>query len=584
MIKDVIEESIKKALNELGLSEGKINLEHPADLTNGDYSTNIALVLAKKVAEKPRDISERIKKQIFNFQFSIFNDFVSKIEVAGAGFINFYLSPKFYSDSLKEILDKGENFGKRDKYNGKKVLVEYTDPNAFKVFHIGHLMSNAIGEAISRVTDFSGAKVVRICYPSDIGLHIAKAVWAMSVNEQETPKDNDSITIKTDFLGSCYVQGTKQYEEDPTIKKEIDAINKALFEKSDKKVLALYEKGRKWSLEHFEEIYKRLGTKFDLFIYESEVGPLGVSIVKQFLEKGIFEKSDGAVVFKGENYSLHTRVFINSEGFPVYEAKEVGLNVTKFEKYPDAVESIIITGNEQNDYFRVIIKALGLIDEKIGSRTKHFGHGMLRLADGKMSSRTGNVITGESLLQDVRKLVEEKITSRGFDSKEKNLVADAVAIGAIKYSILKQSTGSNIIYDFEKSISFEGDSGPYLQYSYARAMSVLRKADGKVEKLVTSISRGGKFKVESRGGKIGELERLLYRFPEVVERSADEYEPHYIVTYLTELAGVFNAFYANNPILEAGEATAYRLALTKAFSAVMKNGLNLLAIPVLEKM
>jgi arginyl-tRNA synthetase len=587
MIAEEVGKIVKEALRKLGLSTERISIEHPADISHGDYSTNAALILARKLKEKPRDIAEKIVGEIQKGRTSnserglTFGD-IAKIEVAGAGFINFYLSPKFFAESLQEVLEKGSNFGRGEKYGGKTVLAEYTDPNAFKVFHIGHLMSNAIGEAISRIISFSDAKVVRICYPSDAGLHIAKAVWAMRQNLKELPKEKDTLATKADFLGKCYVEGTRKYEADEKSKKEINIVNKILFEKSDKEILGLYEMGRNWSLEHLEEIYRKLGTKFDVYIYESEAGPRGEKIVKDFLTKGIFEKSDGATVFRGEKYGLHTRVFINSEGFPVYEAKEVGLNVMKFEKYPDTAESIIITGNEQNDYFKVIIKVLGLIDEKIGARTKHFGHGMLRFAEGKMSSRTGNVITGESLLSDVEKLVEEKIADRDFNGSEKEKVGNAVSVGAIKYSVLKQATGSNIMYDFEKSISFEGDSGPYLQYSYARAMSVLRKAEG-VKRGLTSPRK----EVRPLGlpnYEPGELERLLYRFPEIVERAASEYEPHYIVTYLTELAGAFNSYYAKNLILGAGEATPYRLALTKAFTIVMKNGLNLLAIPVLEKM
>ena len=377
----------------------------------------------------------------------------------------------------------------------------------------------------------------------------------------------------------------------PKIVKEVFAkikeINKKVFEKSDPAINALYEKGKTWSLAHFDEIYKKLGTKFNHIIPESSVIDDGKRIVEEFLGRGVFEKSEGAVVFPGEKHGLHTRVFITSQGLPTYETKDMGLAKKKIELEKNLASSIIVTANEQNDYFKVVFRALSFIFPDYAKISKHIGHGMLRFAEGKMSSRKGNVITGESLLNDIESLVEKKIVGRDFDAEEKKKVAEEVSVGAIKYSILRQAIGGDIVYDFEKSISFEGDSGPYLQYSYARAVSVLRKAEEqdsrfKIPAFASKLRTG---KHDSRmGEKIGELERMLYRFPEIVERATNEYEPHYVVTYLTELAGAFNNFYAHNSILDAGEATPYRLALTKAFTIVMKNGLNLLAIPVLERM
>ncbi len=571
MIFDEIKNILTEVLDELGFANENIRLEHPADLSNGDYSTNVAMVLAGKIGKKPVEIAEKIIEKVKN------RNFFGKVEVAGSGFINFFLSSECLDNSLREILEKGDAFGRYDKYGGRTVLVEYTDPNAFKVFHIGHLMSNAIGEAISRIVDFSNGKVIRICYPSDIGLHIAKAVWGMAKKKVQMPADVDSLFKKTDFLGACYVFGTEQYEKSDESKKEIDEINRNLFSGNAGVFRELYEKGKIWSLEHFDEIYVKLGTKFDRYIYESEVGEKGAQIVRSFLDKGIFERSEGAIIFPGEKYGLHTRVFINSVGLPIYEAKEIGLNIKKFELYPDAVESIVITGNEQNEYFKVLIKALLLIDEKIGERTKHFGHGMLRFADGKMSSRTGKVIAGDSLISDVGKLIGEKIADRDFEKSEKEKIINGVSVGAIKYSILRQATGANIVYDFGRSISFDGDSGPYLQYSYARAISVIRKAGGKIGNF--DFGKENDFDLETKN-----LQRVLSRFPEIVRRSANEYEPHYITTYLTELAGLFNSFYAKNPILGSGVKADRRLALTRSFSIVMKNGLNILAIPVLERM
>jgi arginyl-tRNA synthetase len=339
--------------------------------------------------------------------------------------------------------------------------------------------------------------------------------------------------------------------------------------------MKLYKLGKKWSLEHFDDIYKKLGTKFDYFYLESEVAHDGVALVEEWLGKGVFEKSDGATVFKGEKYDpkLHTRVFINSQGIPTYETKELGLNTKKWKKVrPD--ESVIITANEQNDYFRVVLKALELIEPEAAKVTKHVSHGMLRFAEGKMSSRKGNVITGSSLITDVEKMVEEKLAGREMTDKQKVEAIGAVSVAAIKYSILRQVTSSDIIYDFDKSISFEGDSGPYILYTAVRSQSVLEKAK----------KEGVKPRIE-RKEVVGPLERMLVRFPEVVARSAGEKAPHHIATYLIELSSAFNSWYANVPIVGKDDAQSpYKVALTQAVRTALVNGAKLLGMKVPERM
>jgi arginyl-tRNA synthetase len=452
-ISEEIKALIIEALKTLGIEHNKeIVLEHPDESNHGDYSSNIALVISKQLKQKPIELAGNIVEAIktkLDDKSKIF-----KVEIAGPGFINFFLSNKFVAEKICSIVGGEQKFGHSSEDNNKQVLVEYTDPNTFKVFHIGHLMSNSIGESIARLIESSGTKVFRICYPSDIGLHIAKAIWAIEKNISNMPDQSVSIQEKTDFLGKMYVLGTKTYDEDPIAKKEIDQLNKKIYEKSDQKINDIYEKGRKWSLDHFELLYKLLGTKFDKYIYESEMAEIGKQIVKQGLDKGVFEISEGATVFKGEKYSLHTRVFINSQDLPTYEAKDLGLNITKFKNYPDAEESIIITANEQNDYFKVLKQVFLLIDEKNGSKTKHIGHGMMRFLSGKMSSRTGNVITAEALISDIKDLVKEKIQDRKFSTEENEEIANIVAVGAIKYTILRSSIGSNIIFDSASSNCF----------------------------------------------------------------------------------------------------------------------------------
>jgi len=558
-IREIILKAIKGEISDF-------SVEVPSNKDNGDYSTNVALVLGKRENKNPKEVAESIKEKIKS-------DIFEKIEVVN-GFVNFFISDKVFIDNLKKI-DK--NFGRQEELKNKKVIIDYTDPNILKEFHIGHLMSNTIGESLSRIFEFQGAKVKRVCYQSDVGLGVAKAIWGMieMKNNESFPKDSALLSVKMKLLNMAYANGAEQYENNEDAKKQIIELNKKIFEKSDKEINKLYDKGKKWSLEYFDEIYKKLGTKFDYFIFESQVADLGKEIVEKGLKKGIFEKGDnGAIVFKGEKYGLHTRVFINSGGLPTYEAKDLGLAEIKYKKYAYD-KSLIITGNEVNEYFKVMLCAMEQIDPDLAKRTKHIGHGMLRLAEGKMSSRTGKVITGESLIEKVEELVNQKIKDRELSEKEKREILESVAVGAIKYSILKQSIGSDVIYDFDKSISFEGDSGPYLQYSCTRAESILRKA--KVEKIKPSF--------EKIPNGITELEKAIYYFPEIILEAQNKYEPHFLVLYLTELAGIFNSYYAKNKIVDRkDEFSSYKVALTSAFAVIMKNGMWMLGINSLEKM
>ncbi len=629
---------IETAVQKVGISDPVVKLDYPEVPEHGDFSTNVALAYAKQLGLSPKELAEKVVAEL-NLA-----DFIKEISVAGPGFINFKLKDEVFAKEVLGVVGLSESssnekslkgtslnqsshqlFGEKStrqsssKGESEQVLIEYTDPNTFKAFHIGHIMSNTIGESISRLIENTGTKVVRICYPSDIGLHIAKSIWAMEQHLDEIPSEAAPIEERTAFLGKMYVEGTNAYDADPLVKNEIDELNQAIYDRSDDAVNDLYDKGREWSLEHFDLLYELLGTKFDMTIFESEMAPVGLKIVKENIRgkekvestidselnnstkellndgtsdiSGVFEESDGAIVFKGEEYGLHTRVFINSRGLPTYETKDVGLNVTKFEKFPDTVQSIIITANEQNDYFKVLTKVFSLIDAKNGGKTMHIGHGMLRFAEGKMSSRTGNVVTADALIGDIKKMVMEKVAGRDFSADDVGEIADMIAVGAVKYTILRQAIGGNVVFDSAASISFEGDSGPYLQYSAVRAASVLEKVGGGT---FSGTSKTSKFSATSATSAksdmklpetVGLLEKLIVRFPDIVERARVEYAPQHVAGYLVQLAGAFNAFYANQTIIDEKDLlTAYRVELVRAFLTTMTRGLWLLGIEVPKKM
>ena len=562
-----VNDKIKNWIKETLKLEGDFVLAHPKDIKNGDFSF-FSPKSASEYVETLRQAQGEISE-------------ISRIEIVG-NFINFYLSKEFFVKSVEEILDKGAAFAKGFGAQ-EKIIIEYTDPNPFKEFHIGHLMSNSIGEAISRIIEAGGADIKRLSYGGDVGLHVAKSIFVVLAQRGQLEKiKNADEKSQIKFWAESYVSGNNQYEDNPEAKEKIDELNKIIFEKSNPEINELYEWGRELSIKYFQEMFRRLDTHFDKNIWESEVTEDALKAVELGLQKNILEQSEGAVVFKGENWGLHTRVFVNSKGVPIYEAKELGLGIKKFEDF-SFDKSIVITGNEQNEYFKVVLKATELIKPEVSGKTVHIGHGMLRFASGKMSSRLGNVITAEDLIEQVKEKILEKIADRDFSDEDpsidsgqvKNKVAEEVAIGAIKYSILRQAIGGDIIFDFDKSISFEGDSGPYLQYACVRANSVLEKA--KAAKMISSTI--------ILAAPITDLERHLYKFEEVVERAGVEFAPHYIVTYLTELASIFNSYYANNKIIDEGDPTSpYKIALTQAVAHTLKSGLRLLAIKVPERM
>lgn len=601
----MIRDLVNKALTELKLETVDFGVSHPKEESHGDYSANVAMILAKKLGKNPRELAQEIVSKILDSRLQ--TPVIEKVEVAGppagGGFINFYLKKEFFLEETKKAIESG--YGKNEDLKGKNVMVEYTDPNPFKEMHIGHLMSNTIGESLARILEANGAEVRRANYQGDVGLHVAKSVWGIINNSQiinsqifksSTQISNwiaewgkKSLIERQKFMGQAYAYGATKYEEDERVKAEINALNKVIYEASDAKIDELYQAGRKWSLEYFEMIYQRLGTKFDEYFFESEAGQVGLLVVEEGLKKKVLEVGEeGAVVFKGEKYGLHTRVFRNKLGLPTYEAKDLGLAKTKWERYKYDL-SYIVTANEIDEYFKVLLKTLSLLYPDLAARTRHLSHGMMKLTSGKMSSRTGVVVTGEGLLNDLQEAVLKKMGERDIKDREK--VADQIAIGSLKYTVLKQAVGGDIVYEPEKMTNLEGNTGPYIQYTYVRAFSVLNKFQIPIDKLQTILNL--KFDVLDLQTEEISLLRWLYRYPEVVEEAGEHFAPHLVSTYIYDLAQRFNTFYQECRVFEedptssrqggaslgaGGEVNELRYALTQATANVLKSGLELLGI------
>jgi arginyl-tRNA synthetase len=547
---DRIVKAVGKFLAAQGAAGVVFVVERPTEAAHGDYTTNAALAAAKKLGTDPRSLADSLARHLAD----ALGTSVSHASVASPGFVNITLAREAVAFAIAEAAAQGEAWGKGALEKGEKVLVEYTDPNPFKEMHIGHLMSNVIGEAIARLTESEGATVIRANYQGDVGPHVAKALWGLreaGISEPATAKE----------IGDAYAAGSKAYEDDPEAKAEIDALNTAIYEGADPALMEEWRKGRDVSLEAFERIYRILGTKFDYYFFESETAGSGMRIVEDGVAKGVFKESEGAIIYEGEKVGLHTLVFVTSRGTPTYEAKDIGLAFAKEERVATD-RSIIVTAAEQIGHFKVVLAALAELAPTLAAKTTHVPHGFLRLTEGKMSSREGNVITAEGLIRE--------IIAKASEKNADPLIAEQVAIGAIKYMVLRQAPGSDIIFDPEKSLSLEGDSGPYLQYALVRAVKILS------------------YESEDAGGSEEPvapyaIERLILHYPEVVARAARLLAPNLLVTYLTELAAAWNSFYASEQVLGSPEE-AYKMRVTRSFANTMANGLTLLGISAPERM
>ncbi len=538
----------------------KVELVRP-DEQFGDYATNIALRLAKSVGKNPREIADAIAAELR----SELADQVTEVTIAGPGFINVQLTDQALVALAKQDIGRS--------LDGMNIVVEYSDPNPFKPLHAGHLYTTLVGDMIARLTEVAGAKTTRINYGGDVGLHVAKSMWSILKHlGGEYPEKLAEVpeAERPAWLGARYVEGTSAYEDDESARAEIIAINKRVYalhvaNDTEPSFAQIYWTGRKWSYDYFAVLYKQLQiTPFDRYIPESEITPLGIATVQEQLANGVYERSDNAVIFDGEKHGLHTRVFINSEGLPTYEAKDVGLSLTKWRDY-QFDESIIITANEQLQYMQVVIASIAQFAPEPAKRTKHLVHGVVKMQGGvKMSSRKGNVITALEILEAARQAGAET----GTDPNEDTILA------AVKYAFAKNRIGSDIAYDPKESIALEGNSGPYLQYAHARARSILAKSDVPTVALSDDVA----FEADERG-----LLRKISEYSEAVDKSVADLMPHHICTYLYELAQTFNRFYENNQVM-GDPRQEVRLNLVSRYADALKAGLQLLGISAPDRM
>jgi len=562
-------ESVIKLLNEAGVMNS-ISLTVPPKPEMGDLAF-ACFGIAKEWKKNPIEVAKELVEKLSGvIPEKTGIRIIDKVEAFGP-YVNFFLNSQTLARETLTEIDK-KDFGSSRVCKGKKVMVEFAQPNTHKAFHIGHLRNIITGESIARIFENVGYKVFRANFQGDVGLHIAKCFWGIfqSKAEYEGVK-NKSVIEKAEFLGRVYALGGQAYETDDKAKEEIVSINEKIYSK-DKEIYKIYKETREWSLEYFDYIYKRLDVKFDRLYFESETFVEGKKLVLANLKKGIFKESEGAVIFEGEKFSLHNRVFLNSKGLPTYEAKDLALAKVQLQEKPEKIFHVV--GKEQTEYFKVVFKAIESVFPKSVGVENHLIYGWVSLKEGKMSSRTGNVILGEWLLDEVKSKITEVM--KDHEISDRKNIEEKVAVAAIKYAFLRTSAPNDIIFSINESVSLTGDSGPYLLYIVARIKSIFRKSDKKLKKLIVPD------KIEMSEKK---LLNCLTNFVEVAEKAALEKDPSKIAHYLLELAQDFNNFYATCPILKAeNEILQFRLHLIRAVEIVMVRGLYLLGIEAVDEM
>lgn len=561
MIRETIKLLIIETLRELQLPEVSFVVERPQDMTHGDYATNIVLVLSKQVGTSPLELAERIVVCIEKKN----RKEIESVSIAGPGFINFRITSAVFERELLEVINQKDSYGASTIYSGKTVLVEHSSPNLFKPFHIGHMMNNAIGESLVRLMQNSGATVRTMSFPSDISLGVAKAIFVL-LEQHGADYKPSSISM----LGDAYVEGTHRFETDESIHTRVKQIADNLYANVSSPELDIFNTCKKFNLEYFETVTARLGSHFDSYIFESEAGIVGKQLIEQYTPT-IFTPSEGAIVYIPEETKkhIHTAVFINSQGNPTYEAKDLGLLSMKFEReHPDI--SIFVTDYQQVQHFDVVLDAAEKINSEWKTKSVHIPHGRMTFKGQKMSSRLGGV----PLATEVLDLVIDEVNERAEDRVVEAATVDAIAIGAIKFAILKSKAGQNINFDPDTSLSFEGDSGPYIQYTHARITSLLFKGEQMGITPVIHIAH------------MSDTERILVHFKDVVEEAIQLYAPHVVLTFAIELAQSFNSFYARELFLDKDhqEASEHKLALAKAVQIVLARALYLVGIEAPTKM
>ena len=544
-------EAIERIVAERYSAQVPVELTRP-DPQFGDFACNVAMKLTKDLGKNPREIAAEIVAEITTLPE------VVSADVAGPGFINIRLTDAALFD-LASPKSKIQN-------PKSTIVIETNNPNPFKAMHIGHALNAITADAIANLLDESGAHVYRVSYHGDVGLHVGKSMYALLqyVDGDATRLAEVPETERNSFMSRMYAEGSRAYKEDGDAKAEIAELTKQSFTREDPLYAAVYETVFDWSFAEIAAVMHRLGNApVERRFLESEADVRGVKIVRDNVPS-VFQESEGALIFRGSDYGTFDNAFVSSTGQGLYAARDLGLIQLKNEQFHPS-KSYIVTAEEQKDYFKGVLAAANLCFPDLKDVTVNIPTGTLKLTTGKMSSRDGEVIEIAWLFDQIA----EAIRARGGEPTEE------VVAGALRYAFLKVRVGSDIVFDINEAVSIQGNSGPYLQYAHARACSILDKSNMQKDE-------GRRMKEELDAGERGLLLKIT-EANEVVERAVGELLPHYICTYLYELAQEFNRFYEKSRII-GDEREATRLELVELYHATLAHGLALLGIAAPERL
>lgn len=561
-------ESVVRALKKhLALTEKEIHdlVEIPPTSELGDFAFP-CFSLSKTLKKSPNDIAQELSKKIQSSDFE-------KIESHGP-YVNFFLDGKKLAEiTLNQISKEKEKYGLQI-ISKEKTLVEFLTPNTNKPLHIGHARNLIFGQAITNILRSCGNKVNTNNLYNDRGVHICKSMVAYEkFGKGDTPKKSKK---KADHLvGDYYVKFAQAAKDDPQIEEKAQEYLRK-WEEGDKNVLALWKKMNSWAYEGFKETYKKFGLSFDKEYYESEIYQDGKKIILQALKEGLAKKTaDGAVVIDLNEYGLGEKVLLRSDGTAIYMTFDLSLAKEKYKDFKFD-RSIYITGNEQIYHFQVLFKILEILGYSHVSNLIHLSYGMVNLESGRMKSREGTVVDADDLIEELEGLAKTGLSERNEHLSEKELThrAEKIAMAALRFYFLKVHHSKDVTFKPEESIQFEGNTGPYLLYTYARSKSILRKV---------KTSKKAKLTIKNVNEKEKSLIVELSKFPEVVKSAYQELAPNLIANYAYQLSQKFNEFYHSSPVIGSDEET-FRLALVDSFCIVLKRSLELLGIEPLEQM
>lgn len=560
--KKIVAERIKEHVD-MELEAIEKMVEIPPKPEMGDFAFP-CFQLAKAFRKAPNMIAEELKGKINKEGFE-------RIESLGP-YLNFFADKaSFAQDTIEKILEEKDKYGASNKGEGKNVIVEYSSPNIAKPFHVGHLFSTSIGNSLYRILAFEGFNSIAVNHLGDWGTQFGKLISAYKrwVNEEALEKEpiNELLRI--------YVKFHDEAENDPTLEDEARMHFKKLEDGSEEEV-ALWKRFKDLSLKEFERVYDMLGVKFDSYAGESFYGDKMDAVVEEIEEKGLLVDSNGAKVVMLEEYNMPPCIIKKADGATIYATRDLAAAMYRKKTY-DFYKNIYVVGTPQALHFKQIFTTLKLMGHDWAEDCKHVGFGLVKFADKKLSTRKGDVVLLEDLLNEAVSKTLEVINEKNSELEDKEEVAKKVGIGAVVFAYLKNNRERDIVFDWADMLSFDGETGPYVQYTYARGKSVLRKA-GDVQGNVDYSKLNSKEEFE--------LIKVLKSFQDSILIAIDKLEPSIVTRYVIDVAKAFNKFYNSHSVLnvEDTELKNARIKLVEATTQVIKNALTLLGIETVEKM